>query len=267
MDTWPEYVERAFRTFYYGGQYEQSLETFVRRWGGSDIQTFAQVLSVGTQEEKVLALFAIGYSGTPQAQDILRPFLQSTQPMERWASALCLGELKDEQAIPVLVDLLDEFVPPRMHPLERDGGLYQFWRIKAVSLLGAWEREDLAPLLRAALEESWKLEQADAIDRKQVWHPYQDELAYALGHLGAFGTFTGLALPTPRLHLWMVTLACGSLQARTRYGDLLTQIQINAALQEEVIHVLEHRFGLSGEERKQCIEQYADDYFARMKWT
>ncbi|TMC20258.1 MAG: hypothetical protein E6J34_13285 [Chloroflexi bacterium] len=92
-------------------------------------------------------------------------------------------------------------------------------------------------------------------------------MAYAVGCLGAFGAFTGFALPATRLRLWIVTLACGSLQARTRYGDLLTQIQINLALQEEVAHVLEQHFGLSGEERKQCIEQYADDYFARMKWT
>jgi hypothetical protein len=35
---------------------------------------------------------------------------------------------------------------------------------------------------------------------------------------------------------------------------------------ERVTQVLEHLFGLSEEECRQCIEQHADDYFARMDW-
>lgn len=266
METQPTYVERAFRTFYYGGQYEIALDAFLQRWGGTERETLTQVLSTGTQEEQAIALFIIGYSGIPQAQELLRPFLHSHTPLLRWVSALCLGELKDEQALPVLINLLDEFLPPRLHPFEREGGLYQFWRIKAVSLLGAWQRDDLAPVLRRALVKSWELEQADTIDRKQVWHPYQDELVYNLGRLGAFGSLTSFALPAPRLHLWLVMLSCGSLQARTRYGDLLTQLQINATLQQEVTHVLELRFGIPAEEGKQCVEQCADHAMTRMEW-
>jgi hypothetical protein len=39
----------------------------------------------------------------------------------------------------------------------------------------------------------------DAVDRKNVWHDYQDELVYALGRLEAFGALNGFSLPAPRL--------------------------------------------------------------------
>jgi len=61
----------------------------------------------------------------------------------------------------------------------------------------------------------------------------------------------------------MVLVSCGSLQARLQWGDLLTQLQLNARVKEEVGGVLEIRFGLSQEERTSAIEQYANEYFAR----
>ena len=262
-----DYVERAFRTFYYGGQHEKPLEDFIAQWGEVDTQTMLRVLSEGKEDAKALAILTLGYSGVSQAGELLQPFLYGVEPMERWASALALGEMRDERALPVLVSLLDEFLPPRLHPLEREGGLYHYWRIKIVSLLGEWERREFAPLLRNALVKSWKIEQVDQADRKQVWHPYQDEIAYALGRLHVFGALTGVSLPTARLQLTVVTLACGSLQARTRYGDVLTQIQVNQALQKEVAQVLELQFGLSAQEQNQYIDNYADEYFARIEWT
>lgn len=265
-NTLPDYIERAFRTFYYGGQYEKPLEAFIEQWGGVDTQTIIRVLAEGKGDAKVLAILALGYSGTLQADELLQPFLNSLEPIERWASALALGEMRDERALPVLVALLEEFLPPRLHPLEREGGLYHYWRIKIVSLLGEWERKEFAPALRNALVKSWKFEQVDQADRKQVWHSYQDEIAYALGRFHSFGALTGVSLPGARLHFTMVTLACGSLQARTRYGDVLTQLQINQTLQDEVAQVLEVRFGLSTQEQRHYIDSYADEYFARMEW-
>jgi hypothetical protein len=262
---WPDYTEYAFRTFYYGGQYEEQLEAFAQRWGNFDLQTLMHVLKVGTDEEKVLALLALGYSNVPQGRATLLPYLQSAKPMERWASALCLGEMREEQAFPILVQTLNEFLPPQMHPLEREGGLYNFWRIKAVSLLAAWGRNKVVPVLRQALVKGWEFEQVEQNKRKQIWHPYQDELVYALGQLGAFGVLSDISFPSAPLHLWIVTLACGSLQARTHYGDVLTQIQINQTLKDAVAQVLEQRFGLSTKEQVEYIDQYVDEYFARME--
>ncbi len=266
MNSRPEYVDHAFRAVYYAGQYEQGIDSFAQRWGGLNGEAFTHALEKGTAEEKALALFALSYSDAPQAQTALYAHLAVPESMQRWASALCLGERKDERGLPVLISLLEEFLPPRMHPLEREGGLYHFWRIKAVSLLGAWEQSNLTPILRQALDKAWRFEQADQADRKHVWHSYQDELIYALGRLEAFGALSGFSLPTARLQLWRVILSCGSLQARMHYGDLLTQMQMNQELKERVAKVLEQRFGLSVEEQTSHVEHYADAYFGRMEW-
>jgi len=268
MDTArPEYIDHAFRAVYYGGDSEREIDAFAQRWNGLEPEAFTRALESGTPEEKALALFALSYSNSPGAQAILYAALESLEPMEQWASALCLGERKDEQALPVLLSCFEEFLPPRIHPLGREGGLYHSWRLRAAYLLGEWGRRDLIPALRQALDKAWRLEQADTIDRKHVWHAYQDELVYALGRLGAFGALAGFSLPPSRLQFWIVLLACGSLQARTRYGDLLTQMQIDQTLKEEVALVLEHRFGFSAQEQANCIEHYADAYLARLEWT
>ncbi len=82
----------------------------------------------------------------------------------------------------------------------------------------------------------------------------------------AFGALTGFSLPRPRLQLWLVLLASGSIQAREHYGDLLTQLQVNQEVKEKVAQVLEQRFGLSKEEQDSAVEHYADAYFQRLEW-
>lgn len=261
MSIQPESVEYAFHTLYYSGQADQERATFTQRWGGLSDEAFTQALTSGTREEKALAIFALGKQETTQSDALLDAHLRSQEPMERWPAALVLGERRDPRALPVLIALLDESLPPQVHPLEQDGGLYNFWRLKTVALLSEWGQDDVIPVLRQALINAWTLEQAERPEIQQVWHPYQDALAYALGHLEAFGALTNLVLPTSHLHRWTVTLICGSLQARQRYGDLLTQIQINTTLKEEIARVLERRFGLLADERAAYIDSYADAYF------
>ena len=125
----------------------------------------------------------------------------------------------------------------------------------------------MVPALRQALDTAWRLEQVDSIDRKHVWHDYQDELVYALGRLEAFGALAGFSVPDARLQFWMVLLACGSLQARNRYGDLLTQVQINEPLKKEIAQVLEQRFGVPAGEQAASIDSYAQTYFDRRAWV
>lgn len=266
MNAWPDSIDRAFRAVYYGGDYEREIDAFVSRWHGLETENFIRALESGTPEEKALALFALGYANSPNAQARLYTALESVEPMEQWASALCLAERKDEQALPMLLSCFEEMLPPRMHPLEREGGLYHSWRIRAAYLLGEWGRKDLVPALRQALGKAWRLEQVDIIDRKHVWHDYQDELVYALGRLEAFGSLSGFPLPASRLQFWIVTVTCGSLQARSRYGDLLTQIQTNEALKNEVAQVLEQRFGVPAREQTGYIDSYAQTYFDRRDW-
>lgn len=139
--------------------------------------------------------------------------------------------------------------------------------MRAACLLGEWGRKDPVPALRQAFDTAWRLEQADTIDRKHVWHDYQDELIYALGRLEAFGALVGFPLPVLRLQFWIVLLACGSLQARSRYGDLLTQVQINEPLREEIAQVLEQRFGIPTEQQTAYIDSYAQTFFDRRAWA
>src|SRR5260221_6528541 len=267
MNAWPDSVDRAFRAVYYGGDSEREIDAFAKRWHGLEPEAFTRALESGTPEEKAIALFALSYSHHPNAQATLYRALESVEPMEQWASALCLGERKDEGALPVLLFCFQDLLPPRLHPLEREGGLYHSWRMRAAYLLGEWGRKDLVPALRQALDTAWKLEQADTIDRKHVWHDYQDELIYALGRLEAFGALVGFSLPVLRLQFWIVLLACGSLRAQSRYGDLLTQVQINETLREEIAQVLEQRFGVPTEQQTAYIDSYAQTFFDRRAWV
>jgi len=61
----------------------------------------------------------------------------------------------------------------------------------------------------------------------------------------------------------MVQLALGALDAQRCYGDLFTQVQINALLRGQLEQQLEGRFGLPTEEAVKVIEASADEYFAR----
>lgn len=264
MTALPAYIDHAFRTVYYGGQHEKFFEPFIQRWGKPNPETLSSVLVSGSPEEKAIALFALGYSNSQQAKKALLPFLHSKEPMERWASALSLGMMKEEAALPVLIHLLDEFLPLQTYPIEKDGGLYHFWRMKAVNVLGNWNHREIVPALHEALTKSWEIEQEEQPMLKHIWHPYQDELLYALGRKGAFGVLTGFSLPSARRRIWMILLSCGFLRTRTRYGELLTQIQINSKLQQEVAGILEQRFGLTVQERTESIDNFAEDYYARM---
>lgn len=262
MSIQPETLDYAFHTLYYGGQADRERATFAQHWGGLSDEAFTQALTSGTREEKALAILALGKEETARSDALLDAHLKSQEPMERWPAALVLGERRDPRALPVLLALLDEYLPPLVHLLERDGGLYNFWRLKTVALLSEWGQDDVIPVLRQALINAWTLEQAEQQPEvQQVWHPYQDALTYALGRLEAFGALTNLVLPASHFHRWTVTLTCGSLKARQRYGDLLTQVQINPTLREEIARELGRRFGLTAVEQEAYLDGYADAYF------
>jgi len=75
--------------------------------------------------------------------------------MERWPAAFVPGERHGPRALPVLLAFLNEFLPPDIHPLERDGGLYNFWRLKTVALFSKWGQDDGIPAFRLALINAW----------------------------------------------------------------------------------------------------------------
>lgn len=82
MDSWPDTVDRAFRAIYYGGDYEREIAAFAGRWNGLETEAFTRALQGGTPEEKALALFALGYSHSPNAHALLSAALESLEPMD-----------------------------------------------------------------------------------------------------------------------------------------------------------------------------------------
>lgn len=85
---------------------KEAIVLFVQQWGGLDLDTFQHVLEVGKGIDRLVAILAIGYLASPQAQTVLVPLLASSVQAERWASAYCLGLMRDERALPHLFDLL-----------------------------------------------------------------------------------------------------------------------------------------------------------------
>ncbi len=280
MPEWPEYINRAFEMFYYSGveeEIEEAIETFASRWGGLDLETFTHVLDVGQGQDKLVAVFALGYSGNLEARAALLPFLHSRVRMERWASALCLGEMQEEQALPVLQDMLQEGLFEQEDSEDtgtREGVMwYEAHRRRVASLLGEWGTPTLVPALRQALQACWRREQqvmapAPLYPWAQYlayYHDFQDSLAFALGRLGAFGVLFQLELPPSHLNMALIYLVLGYLYSSKghRYHNLLGQMMIDEPLKQGMIQVLEERFGFLAAEGAGAIERFFDDYVTR----
>ncbi len=105
MNARPDFVDRASRAVYYGGDSEREIDAFARCWHGLEPEAFTRALESGTPEEKAIALFALSYSNHPNAQAMLYTALESVEPMEQWVSALCLGD-KERRAGLACVALL-----------------------------------------------------------------------------------------------------------------------------------------------------------------
>ena len=106
MDTWPEYAVHAFHMVYYGDSMKKPSKRLYNV-GGTRYTDLSSSPGGWNARREGIALFALGYSG--QEREQLLSSLQSAEPMERWASALVLGEIKEERALPVLVRYLTSF--------------------------------------------------------------------------------------------------------------------------------------------------------------
>ena len=264
---WPEYMYRAIGEIYYGGgNNHKYVERFARRSGGVDLDTLKRILNEGSGEDKLIAIYALGYAHAPHVQQLLAPLLQSSISLEREASAIALGRLKDERALPTLYSLLQAPFPDPDVAMDDDFLSMISTRMTIAAILGDWGKLSSTSVLRSALKAIWQWEQqrvANPLIHDELivspWQAYEYELSYALGQLGTFGALTGIPFSNSRERILRVFLALGYLQARQRYHDLFTQMSYRA-VQEEVTKVLEDRFGLSETERDTCIKQFGSDY-------
>lgn len=105
---WSDPIERAFFDAWIDEaempdeMRDQRIETLRKRWGALDSDAFQRGLQEGEAADRLCALFALGYLAPTGVEDLLVPFLSSSVRKERWASAIALGENKDERALSFL---------------------------------------------------------------------------------------------------------------------------------------------------------------------
>src|SRR5260370_10498793 len=115
MDPSPRYATYAFGKIGYEDDASR-IEAFARRWGGLELEAFIRALHEGEDEDKVLAIWALGYEPAAWVREYLLPFLRSTEPMEGWSRAFGLEKMREPQALPVLLRMLTELFPPKEAP-------------------------------------------------------------------------------------------------------------------------------------------------------
>lgn len=270
MTELPEYIHYAFEQL--GDEDDHiAIEQFLARWGGTDHETLVRVLQEGQSEDRVLALFAIGYHTSSWAKELLFPFLGSTDPQERWASAICLGRMKQEEALPVLLSLITECLPPKEKPyyqgMHQGNNLWLFnmWRSDALLILAEWARAESVPNLSKALKIFCQLEQAVPPGYPgSYWRHCQGLVLYAFGWLKLFDTFNQLSEREGDVRAWRVYFVLGYLQAHKQYPDVLSSSPLSdyPQLLQRVVLVFKEDFHLSEDEQHFCLKR-----FAASKWS
>jgi len=278
---WPDAIKQAFNdVFLYDDDAEDYIAPFYQRWGDVHQETLVRVLNEGQGKDKIIALFTLGYLAPSGVDNVLMPFLESAERMERWASAICLGRFKDQRSFSSLQEMLLEGIFEHGPFLEDDVerlALYEWFnvhRCTAAALLGSWGNREAVPALCHALAASWKLEQQPGpfsgrwgcfLDN---WHSFQDHIAYALGQLGAFGALLNLGLPEGRLRIAITYLVLGNLQVKAKelfvldlaqYVYTLKQVHLSA-----VTTILSEQFGFSAEQHIAFLQQFPEDCVERL---
>ncbi len=214
----------------------------------------------------MVAAFAIGNTGSTWAKDTLRPFLHHEDAGVRWAVVLSLGEMREPLALPVLVEMLQEFLS---HPESYDP-MYDWFDVRHMAvadILGSWGDTSVISAVRSTLEHVWFLEQQSLGENEQIWWDYQISLAYALGRLGAFDALNDMKLPVYRRRYWTIYIAMGYIHANVLGWNHVTGfLQDIVASQEHqdfyklLLQTLQQKIGLSLQEAEFYIQSYDDDH-------
>jgi hypothetical protein len=289
-------IQRAF-AFVHATTGEEDIASFKETWGGLDQAAFLRAFNQGKGTARLVALFYLGLTAIDLIKETLIALLSSPDPFERWASAMMLGEQRQEEALPVLMELLTEVPPVEttfleeaeirvqagssfMQPIQPWDSkipfptLFEGWRSYVVSLLGRWKRPQLVPFLRQAFE-TLRQRALTETDLQEELYRCLDYLTYALGGMEAFGALMGLDLSEQEVDIAMVHMVCGYLDTGTRYGKgilpyrvfyLLENVEGDAPeFRQECDAVLEQRFGLNGEQRQRVAREFYSFSEARIK--
>ncbi|GCE12013.1 HEAT repeat domain-containing protein [Tengunoibacter tsumagoiensis] len=238
----------------------EAMDAFALRWGGLSDATFLRVLREAQGADRLVALFAIGHSHLPEADEVLLPFLESPDLFERCASANCLALRKNERALPVLEEYFRTECPVDEMGLPPREVLYWYdhQKVYLTRFFATWGSPEVVPILRRYLFHLWEKHPRYGPDNE-----IQDVLMYTLGRRGAMGVCHGMPLPGLYRRLAMVYLALGALKADERFADISHEVFVNKQLEQEVRGVLQTVYGLSEEESQTLVDNVASDNLRR----
>jgi len=124
---------------------EERIRSFEQWWGGLDIDAMKRALQEGNEEDRLVALFMLGYLAYDETKELLAPFLASPVRKERWASAIIFGSYQDERAFALVGELLIEHLEPFSPPIDENKIRHLVFEVqeRARALYGSlkvWER-------------------------------------------------------------------------------------------------------------------------------
>ncbi len=276
-------VSRAFVCMYWEDATNKTYyEAFANHWGGLELEHMRQAFETGEGEEKVLAIFALGLTATAEVADLLAPLLHQAQRMERWASAICLGLMKDARAFPVLESLLldgldlEEYTrvyreenQEENRDLFHEQHWYEAFRWHAIQLLKSWDSPSLLSTLKQTFAALWLIQQ-HLLPYWWLEVASYDALAYALGERGDFTLLQGIDVPSEYRNTAMIYLVLGHLHIQASSGSELTGLSsqisglssemiTNDMLRQAVAAELGFHFGLSLVEQEESLDHFYDD--------
>ncbi|WP_376796906.1 HEAT repeat domain-containing protein [Thermogemmatispora sp.] len=244
----------------------EAAEAFSQRWGGFDEATLQLVLHQGPLPDQLAAVFALGHSSFPGANDSLAPLLHSNDWLLRGAAACCLVLRRDERAIPVIERYL---LTPAPTLITHEGLLcpvppaqlwYEKYKALVAWVLAEWGPPSLVPVFRQALLQTWHEEQ----DPEELYSPWSREfyeaLCYALGRRGVLGALHGIQLPELLRRHALRLLALGYLRVPERFddSDWYSLLQ-HPDIRKEITILLKDKFGMEDPEIQKIFDSAWDD--------
>lgn len=274
---YPEYVEFALSCIDFADEEEQEefINSFLRHWGDFSLDSFVRVLRQADdideekEWERLFVLFGAGHAKDAQGVTLILPYLESTRPKERWASAISMGATGDRRAVAALCAMLTEFLPTSLsdeQTLSGDDWFFFKYRGWAPSLLGQIGDQRAVPALRQACVHLVALLDQDSHSPYNAFGKDVSPLVreatlleatalYALGRLAAFGALAGIPGTKPYVLTWSVQMVMGAMHGNYRWETLLEW-----SSHPEFLQVLRDNldawFGWTVEEREQAIAYY-----------
>ena len=248
----------------------EAIESFAQRWGGLSDEIFLRALHETQGRDHLVALFALGYNTAFPAEEVLSPFLESEDLLERCAVAIVLGLRHDERAIPVLEEYLLADVPlievpshlssKRRWRVQPEAEIwFSSYRQRIVGLVATWGPDSMNVVLQKAFLKYWGKEQ----NSYYPLYSLPDGIIYALGRRGVLNALLEISLPDFHQRITTIYFALGILHADDRFNDMRGEMLRNNELKQEVISTCVASLGFSIQQAQHYVKMYPFDAVKR----